>query len=154
MWIRRIRLIYYFATMKRIMALDVGSRRIGIALSDPLKITASPSALYERKTLEEDVEFLLEFAAEHQVDEIIVGHPVYLSGEESRVLECIKPIFESLRQGADLKVNWCEERLSSREAEKVLLGKGYSPREVRKNRDSFAAALILTWYLEEGGRKD
>ncbi len=135
--------------MNRIMALDTGKKRIGIALSDPLKLTASPAEVYSRRTLEEDVQYLLDLAREQIVDEIIVGYPRYLTGEESRVLGEIKPLFEALRDSFEFEVKWSEERLSSKEAEKILISKGYSPREIRANRDSFAAALILTWYLED-----
>ena len=131
------------------MALDAGSRRIGIALSDPLKMTASPVAVYERKTLEADADYILEFAAENGVDEIIVGRPVYLTGEQSEVITEIEPLYEALKARSEHRVSWCEERLSSKEAERILIKKGYPPKEIRANRDSFAAALILTWYLEE-----
>jgi len=134
--------------MNRIMALDVGRKRIGIAFSDPLKITASPAAVYTRQTLEEDVKHLLELTCEQSVDEIIVGYPRYLSGEESQVLGEIRPLFDGLRDKFEHEVKWSEERLSSKEAERILIKRGYSPREIRENRDSFAAALILTWYLE------
>lgn len=135
--------------MKRIMAIDVGSRKIGVALSDPLRLTASPVSVYRRKKLEEDTGYLLGLARENDADEIVVGRPVYLTGEESAVSEAIEPLFAALRERFDGTVNWCEERLSSKEAERILVEKGYPPLEIRKRRDSFAAALILTWYLQE-----
>ncbi len=130
------------------MALDAGKKRIGIALSDPLKLTASPNSVYSRKSLPEDVEFILEFARENIVDEIIIGHPLYLTGGESLVIREIQPLYEALKDQFEHDVIWSEERLSSKEAEKILLEKGYNRKELKENRDSFAAALILTWYLE------
>ena len=135
--------------MNRIMALDAGKRRIGIALSDPLKLTASPVSVYARRSLPEDVEYLLELAGENNVDEIIIGYPLYLTGEESLVIREIQPLYESLKDLFEYDVVWCEERLSSKEAERILIDKGYNQKELKKNRDAFAAALILTWYLEE-----
>jgi putative pre-16S rRNA nuclease len=134
--------------MNRIMALDVGKKRIGIALSDPMKLTASPNSVYSRKSLPEDVEYFLEFARENIVDEILIGYPLYLTGGESLVIGEIKPLYEALKDQFEHDVIWCEERLSSKEAEKIMLEKGYNRKELKENRDSFAAALILTWYLE------
>ena len=135
--------------MNRVMALDAGKRRIGIALSDPLKLTASPVSVYTRRSLPEDVKYLLELAGENNVDEIIIGYPLYLTGEESLVIREIQPLYESLKELFEYDVVWCEERLSSKEAERILIDKGYNQKELKKNRDAFAAALILTWYLEE-----
>jgi len=135
--------------MNRIMALDAGKRRIGIALSDPLKLTASPVSVYSRKSLTEDVEFILEFAHENIVDEIIIGYPLYLTGGESLVIKEIQPLYEALKNRFEHEVLWCEERLSSKEAEKILVQRGCTQKELKKSRDAFAAALILTWYLEE-----
>lgn len=131
------------------MALDAGKSRIGIALSDPLKLTASPVSVYSRQSLPEDVDYFLAFSAEHNVDEIIIGYPLYLTGEKSLVIREIQPFFEALKERFEFDVVWCEERLSSKEAERLLLERGYKQQEIRKNRDAFAAALILTWYLEE-----
>ena len=131
------------------MALDAGKKRIGIALSDPLKLTASPVSVYSRQSLQADIDYFLEFAGEHNVDEIIIGCPLYLTGEESLVIREIQPLFEGLKERFEFDVVWCEERLSSKEAERLLLDRGYKQQEIKKNRDAFAAALILTWYLEE-----
>ncbi len=131
------------------MALDAGKKRIGIALSDPLKLTASPVSVYSRQSLQADIGYFLEFAGEHNVDEIIIGCPLYLTGEESLVIREIQPLFEGLKERFEFDVVWCEERLSSKEAERLLLDRGYKQQEIKKNRDAFAAALILTWYLEE-----
>ena len=83
------------------------------------------------------------------MDEIIIGCPLYLTGEESLVIREIQPLFEGLKERFEFDVVWCEERLSSKEAERLLLDRGYKQQEIQKNRDAFAAALILTWYLEE-----
>ncbi len=138
------------------MALDAGKRRIGIALSDPLKLTASPVSVYTRRSLQEDVKYLLELAVANNVDEIIIGYPLYLTGEESLVIREIQPLYEYLKDLFEYDVVWCEERLSSKEAERILVDRGYNQKELKKNRDAFAAALILTWYLEEKhyGRKE
>jgi len=135
--------------MNRIMALDPGSRRIGIALSDPLRLTASPVSVYQRKSLEDDVRSILEIARDNDVDLIVMGRPLHLDGAESEVGKEIEPLFEALRDRFEYEVLWCEERLSSKEAERIMLRKGFQPGEIRRNRDSFSAALILTWYLEE-----
>lgn len=133
----------------RWMALDVGTRSIGVAITDPLRISARPLAVLKRSTLEQDLHQILELVVGHHVCRIVVGRPLHLSGEESPVLARITPLYERLKTDCGVQVRWAEERLSSKEAETVMRRAGLSPRRHRARRDAFAAALILTWYLEE-----
>lgn len=138
--------------MTRWMALDVGAKKIGVALSDPLRVAARPLATLKRKNLEADVEAVGKLAREHGVERIVVGRPIYLTGEESETLALIQPLFERLQAHTPFTVVWAEERLSTKEAER-LMRELKVPREQRlARRDEFAAALILQWYLEESAR--
>ncbi|HUV12693.1 MAG TPA: Holliday junction resolvase RuvX [Acidobacteriota bacterium] len=135
--------------MKRWMALDVGSKVIGIAVSDPLKMTARPLKTLKRTDLQKDLAEVLRLAESNDVSRIILGRPIYLSGEESKTLSFIDPLMEALREQWIGEVDWADERLSSKEAEQLMGELGIKPSERRKRRDEFAAALILQWYLEE-----
>lgn len=136
----------------RWMALDVGSKRIGVAISDFLKLTARPLITIERQHLDSDVQRVIELAVQSQVDRIVVGCPLKLSGERSTVLELVERFVERLRIGSTTRVEWADERLSTREAESLMSQHGMEVSQRRAHRDQYAAALILTWYLEETNR--
>ena len=131
------------------MALDVGSKVIGIAISDPLKMTARPLTTISRGELQGDAAEVLALAESNNVARIILGRPTYLSGQESTSLSFIEPLMETLGESWDGELDWADERLSSKEAEELMSELGIKPSERRKKRDQFAAALILQWYLEE-----
>ena len=131
------------------MALDVGSKVIGIAISDPLKMTARPLTTISRRELQGDAAEVLALAESNNVARIILGRPTYLSGQESTSLSFIEPLMETLGESWDGELDWADERLSSKEAEELMSELGIKPSERRKKRDQFAAALILQWYLEE-----
>jgi len=130
------------------MALDLGSKRIGVAISDFLKLTARPLATVERQDLDSDVRQITELAGRYQVDLIVVGYPLNLSGDRSVMLELVERFVERLREG-NIKVECTDERLSTKEAESLMREHRIKIAERKALRDQYAAALILTWYLEE-----
>jgi len=133
------------------MALDIGSRTIGVALSDPLKITARPLMTIRRTSIDRDYQALLSVASEFHVDRIILGHPAHQDGSESDVMKHIGPLAERLRLDSGLKVDWQDERLSTREAEQLMSLHRVPVVQRRKKRNEYAAAVILEWYLKECG---
>ena len=135
--------------MKRWMALDVGSRNIGVAVSDPLKLTARPLQTLQRRDLETDVEALRDLMQRHAVERLIVGLPLHLSGNRSPTLYKIEPLVKRVQETTSIPVEWKDERLSTKEAEQLMKELGLSQSERRRKRNEFAAALILKWYLEE-----
>lgn len=133
----------------RWMGLDVGSRTIGVALTDLLRITTRPWGTLRRKGLEEDAQRILDLIREHEVTQLVIGCPRHLDGRPGEVLSQIEPLARRIQQQSGLRVEWAEERLSSKEAERLMAEMGCSVDERRKRRDEFAAALILRWYLDE-----
>ena len=131
------------------MALDIGSKTIGIAISDPLKIAVRPLTTLARRDLETDVQALLTLVQQHGIENLVVGMPLHLSGERSQTAEVIEPLVEQLRAIIEIPVVWAEERLSTKEAETLMFELGLRRDERRKRRNEFAAALILKWYLKE-----
>ncbi len=131
------------------MALDVGSRTVGVAVTDPLKLTARPLTTLRRRDLEADVEALCDLMQRHAIERLIVGLPFHLSGERSPTLDSIEPLVSRLKESTSVLVEWMDERLSTKEAEQLMKELGLSQTERRRKRNEFAAALILKWYLEE-----
>jgi putative holliday junction resolvase len=135
------------------MAIDVGSKSVGIALTDPMKMTARPLTTLTRAGLKEDAESICGLLDEHRVERLIVGEPRFLSGQESPVMSVIRPLVEEIRRRRSVEIHWQDERLSSKEAEKKMAELKVPPEQRRKKRDEFAAALILQWHLEEQSEK-
>ena len=135
--------------MKRWMALDVGSRNVGVAVTDPLKLTARPLTTLQRRDLEADVEALRDLMQRHAVERLIVGLPLHLSGERSPTLDRIEPLVKRVQETTSVLVEWMDERLSTKEAEQLMKELRLSQTDRRRKRNEFAAALILKWYLEE-----
>src|ERR1700757_2311287 len=105
---------------KRVLGLDVGSKRIGIAISDPLGITAQGLETLQRQNKRLDFEKLAKLAHDHEVAEIVVGFPLRMSGAEGIQAEKMQIFAEELRKRLQLPVHLWDERLSSAEANRLL----------------------------------
>ncbi len=132
----------------RILALDFGKRRIGLALSDPFGLTAQPMPTYVRTRVREDIAFLARLAKQQDVTLFLFGDPKYMSGDLSRQSEAVREFAGRLQQLSGLPVEFWDERLTSSQAHRVLDEYGMS-REQRKGKvDQLAATLILEGYLQ------
>ncbi len=136
--------------MKRWMALDVGSKTIGIAITDPLKVTVRPLKTLMRENLDRDAERIGEIIDEQDIERLVVGMPRHLGGERSGIADLIEPLVKLLEQNLEIPIAPAEERLSTKEAERLMAEAALPLAERRKRRNEFAAAVILEWYLEEG----
>jgi putative holliday junction resolvase len=133
---------------RRILALDYGRKRIGLALSDELRLTAQPLKTLERKNRAQDVRRLREICREQGVARIIVGHPVHMTGEPGEMAEEAARFAERLQKELGIEVELLDERLTSWEAEQTV-GRTRSPRgRGRAPLDDVAAAILLREYLE------
>jgi putative Holliday junction resolvase len=132
----------------RILALDVGERRIGLAVSDPLGITAQGLGVLIRQDRETDLARLLEVAREYQVQEIVVGFPRHLDGRPGEHASAIMELARTLGATLGVPVATWDERLTTVEADRVLLQADLSRRRRRRVVDQVAAVLILQSYLE------
>jgi putative Holliday junction resolvase len=135
----------------RILALDVGKRRIGVAISDPLGITAQGLETLERATLREDCAALSELARERGVSLILVGNPVTMRGTEGRQAEFVHHFAERLAARSGLPVKLWDERLSTVEAGRVLRQSGIGIEKRARAIDRLSAVLILQNYLDSLG---
>ena len=141
----------------RVLALDLGKRRIGVAVSDLLGLTAQGLATLERTNIREDLARLARLVEEKEVSLIVVGNPIHMSGREGRQAEWAKEFGERLRKHTGLPVRYWDERLTSAEAQRVLRASGISSRKRARAVDRLSAVLLLESYLdsvatlEEGG---
>jgi len=135
----------------RVLACDVGAKRIGVAVSDPLRISVRPLTTLTRDGAE--IGSIGRLVEEHEVVLLVVGTPKRLDGSESETTIAVREFARQLQQAVPVPVVLVEERLSSKEAEKLMAESGIPVDRRRKRRDEFAAAVILTWYLEEAGGK-
>jgi len=134
--------------MQRILALDVGLRRIGLALSDPLGITAQGIETLQRRNLRTDLATLCRLAGEHEVGLFLVGHPIHMSGDPSRQGELVREFAGQLEERCGLPVQLWDERLTTVEAGRVLRSSGISQEKRAKAIDRLSAVLILQSYLD------
>ena len=134
----------------RILALDIGDRRIGVALSDPLGILATPLTTIERATpdTEAAIDEILVLAEQHEAAEILVGIPYLMSGRIGAQARITLDFAQSLSQRTHIPVTQTDERLSSVQADRLLAQSGASPTRDRGRTDAAAAAVILQAYLD------
>ena len=130
------------------MALDVGARRIGVAVSDPLGITAQGLDTIQRQNKRRDLEALRRLLSEYQIKEIVVGLPLRLSGAEGTQSEKMRLFADDLHRHFGVIVHLWDERCTSTEANRLLRETDLSIEKRAKAVDRMAATLILQSWLE------
>ena len=133
---------------RRILALDYGRKRIGLALSDELRLTAQPLKTLARKNRAEDVRRLREICREQGVARIIVGHPVHMTGEAGPMAEEAARFAARLKKELGIEVELLDERLTSWEAGLMVAGTRSPRGRDRAALDDVAAAILLREYLD------
>jgi len=135
----------------RILALDLGRKRIGLALSDPLGITAQGLPTLARTRIREDLAALHDLIQKHEVAMILVGHPLHMSGNESRQSVYTREFADRLAEYTGCAVRMWDERLTSVEAGRVLRESGVSIEKRARAVDRLAAVILLESYLDSRG---
>jgi putative Holliday junction resolvase len=135
-------------SVPRFLGLDVGNRRIGVAVSDELGLTAQPLLTLIRKKPREDLRSLARLARRYGCQEIVVGNPLHLSGEQSRQSEKAQAFARQLAEETKLPVYLWDERLTTTEAHRILYESGRSRTEHREVVDQVAAVMILQEFLD------
>lgn len=136
----------------RILGLDVGQKRIGVALSDPLGITAQALTVIEYENLTAALERLAELCREHEVALIVAGLPLHLDGGRGEAARAVERFAAAAGERTGLPVELFDERLTTKAAERTLLAAGVKRKARKKVRDKIAAVLILESYLRSSGR--
>lgn len=132
----------------RILGLDVGSKTIGLAVSDPLGVTAQGLQTLRRRNKRFDLEALQQVVVKYNVTEIVVGYPLRMSGAEGTQAEKIQLFAEMLRKRFGLPVHLWDERLTSAEANRVLRDSEMSIKRRGEVVDRLAAVLILQSWMD------
>ena len=130
-----------------LMALDVGSKRIGVAVADPTGTFALPVTVIDRSNLKADLGRISELAGEYDADELIVGYPVTLSGEHGPAAEKMDRFIEQLGRVFGGRIHRVDERMTTAQATKSLIAADVSRSKRKTVVDKMAAALILETFL-------
>jgi putative holliday junction resolvase len=136
----------------RIMGLDLGSKTIGVALSDPLTITAQTLTSIHRTTLANDLEAVWRLVEDHQVEELVIGLPINMDGSRGGAVDRVEHFIEHLAARLTIRIIPWDERLSTVAAERILLEGDLSRAKRRKVIDRLSAAIILQGYLDSRPR--
>jgi len=132
----------------RALGIDYGRRRLGLAISDEGGILASPLPVYERRGEKEDLTFLSNPISERKAGRIVLGLPLNMDGSSGEMADEVIAFAAALREESGLPVVTFDERLTSVEAERVLVQANLSRKRRKGLRDSLSAVLILQGYLE------
>ncbi len=134
--------------LSRILGLDYGERRIGLALSDPMGIIARPLTIIDRKKTADHISRISEIIAEKKITTIIVGLPLTLKGHYSKQTEIVLAFIDQLKSNFQIPIVAIDERLSSVAAKKSLLVQSVKAGYEKGRVDETAAAIILQEYLD------
>jgi putative Holliday junction resolvase len=133
----------------RILGIDYGQKRVGLAMSDPLGITSQPLPfLPNDKQMFTNLKKMVE---EHQIKEIVVGLPITMKGTASEMTLETEKFAQELEKHISIPIILQDERLSTMESEKLLIAADVSRKKRKEVRDSMAASIILQDYLERKG---
>jgi putative Holliday junction resolvase len=132
----------------RILALDLGKKRIGLALSDPLGITAQGLPNLERRRKRDDLAALAQLVKEREVGLILMGNPVNMGGSEGRQSAWVHEFAEALEKQTGLPIRFWDERLTTVQAHRVLRESGISLEKRAAAVDRLSAVILLQSYLD------
>ena len=131
----------------RILALDYGTKRIGVALSDELAWTAQPLETFERRTIDRDVMHIASLVAKHEVGRVVLGFPLQLDGREGPAVLAMQEFATQLARGLSVPLVVWDERMTTKAAEDLLIAADVSRKKRKGAVDRVAAAILLQSYL-------
>ena len=132
----------------RVLGLDVGERRIGVAVSDPLGITAQRLTLLDRRDPTQALEAVAALVNEHQAEAVVVGLPLTMQGKVGEQAKRVMTFVEALQEHLRCPVHVLDERLTTVQSERTLLAMDVSRKNRKQLIDQLAAQLILQAYLD------
>lgn len=131
----------------KVMALDYGEVRIGVAMTDLMRLIASPFETYVRKSLDQDLNHICALINNNSVKTVVVGLPLNMDGTEGERAQKTREFVDVLKKKTNVEFVFQDERLSSVSAEELLLEGGMKRKDRKQNIDKVAAAIILESYL-------
>ena len=132
----------------RILGIDYGTKRLGLAMSDEDEILASPLPVRTRTTLPDDLKFIANLVDDRKVGTIVLGLPLNMNGSQGEMARAVQEFADELRSKCNVPVVLFDERLTTSEAERVLVQADISRKKRKTLRDGLAAVLILQGYLD------
>lgn len=132
----------------RLAALDVGDKRIGVAVSDGLRLTAQPLGTVERRSLAADCAAIDEMLREYEIEKVIAGLPLNPRGEEGEQADHVRHFCARFEKETGRHVEFQDERLTSAQSERMLIASGIRRKRRKEVRDRVAASLILQSWLD------
>ncbi len=136
------------------MALDVGDSRIGVAMSDPTEMLATPLTIIRRTVESDDVKTIVKLLAERGVGKLLIGLPLTLSGEVGIQAQKVKAFTEVLSRSLEVPFEFVDERFSTVAAREYMHETGKKKDRFKKKDDAVAAAVVLQSYLEEASARN
>jgi putative holliday junction resolvase len=140
------------AKSTRIAGIDYGTVRLGIAMADLAVGIAGPYENYQRRTEALDTKYFAEFATQEKIERFVVGLPVHLSGQESQKSSEAREFGDWLEKVTGVPVEYFDERFTTSEADQILGAAKLTKKQKQVRRDQLAAQIMLSAYLEAGGR--
>ena len=132
---------------KRILAIDYGTKRIGVALSDELGWTAQPLETLNRRTMDLDIAHIASLVERHEVGKVLLGFPIQLDGREGPAIQAMREFQARMEQGVTVPVILWDERLTTKAAEDLLIAADVSRKKRKGVVDRIAASILLQSYL-------
>lgn len=134
----------------RILALDLGKKRIGLALSDPLGITAQGLPTLQRTNIRQDLSAIANIILEREVTLLLMGNPLHMSGDAGRQAAYVHEFAERLAEHTGVPLRYWDERLTTVEAHRVLRSSGIGIEKRARAIDKLSAVILLESYLDSG----
>jgi putative Holliday junction resolvase len=141
-----------FPARGRLLGLDFGTKRVGLALSNAEQTIATPVETYQRRDEPQDARYLRQKVEEFTIVGLVVGLPVHMSGDEGEKAREARAYGAWAANVTKLPVAFCDERYTTAQAEELLRGASLSPKQRKARRDMLAAQILLQTFLEKGRR--
>ena len=138
--------------MERILGIDVGDKRIGVAVTDPLQITAQGVMTLKRKTRDDDLEAFRDLIAKYEIKKVVAGLPLNMDGSESAQTRKTVNFCQFIKKRLDVEIIYMDERLTSSWSEKILIEGNVSRQNRKEYIDMLAAQMILQSYMDRAGQ--
>jgi putative Holliday junction resolvase len=143
-----------FPARGRLLGLDYGTKRVGLALSNPEQTIASPLETYQRRDERQDALYLARMAREYSIAGLVVGLPVHMSGDEGGKARDARTFGQWAAKATGLPVTWCDERYTSALADEHLRAAQLGPKQRKARRDMLAAQIMLQTFLDSARREE
>jgi putative Holliday junction resolvase len=138
----------------RILGIDYGTKRVGLALSDPLGVIAQPLVVLEPTSIPDLLLEIKRLLEQYAIRTVVIGIPIRANGAERGFSEEVREFGDKLSSDLDIEVVFWDERFSTQQAERALREAGLTSREMRGKTDSISASIVLQTYLDYAKEND